>query len=104
MLAETIGGDFSPIRLQRRNGRIAGRKTGEPALDDVLERRIVVASGPWRVEARIIRQFRHVHRLDHLVPLIRHYHDRDKFVASVSEHSSRPAVRMERARALWSER
>jgi hypothetical protein len=30
------------FRLQRRNGRIAALKTTEPALDNVLERGIVV--------------------------------------------------------------
>src|SRR5262245_50755382 len=92
------------LRFQRRDGRVAARKAAEPALDDVLERRIVVASRPRRVEARIIGQLRHVHRFDHLLPLIRHHHDRDEFVVSVSEHSSGPAVRMKRARALRSER
>src|SRR5215467_7660567 len=92
------------LRFQRRDGRVAARKTAEPALDDALERRIVVASRPRRVEARIIRQFGHIHRLDHLVPLIGHHHDRDELLAPVSEHSGGPAVRMERARALGSKR
>src|SRR5262249_10666499 len=52
--------------LQRRDSRIAARKAAEPALNDVPERHIVVASPLRRIEARIIRQFRHVHRLDHL--------------------------------------
>jgi len=74
-----------------------GRKAAEPALDDVLERHIVVASGARRVEARIMLQFWHVHRLDHLLPLIRHHHDRDELFAPVSEHSSWPTVGMKRA-------
>src|SRR5260370_7103879 len=40
------------FRLQRRNGRIAARKTAEPALDDVLERGIVVPSPPPPSEPR----------------------------------------------------
>src|SRR5262245_12146682 len=43
------------LRLQRRDSRIAARKAAEPVLNDVLERRIVVASPPRRIEARIIR-------------------------------------------------
>src|SRR5262249_61364597 len=45
------------FRLQRRDSRIAARKAAEPALDDLLERRIGVASPPWRVEAAIIPPF-----------------------------------------------
>src|SRR5262245_66018999 len=41
------------FRFQRHDGRLAARKTAEPALDDVLERRVIVASGPRRVEARM---------------------------------------------------
>src|SRR4029077_15513782 len=65
---------WSPCMCEIRTGR----KAAEPALDDVLERHIVVASGARRVEARIMLQFWHVHRLDHLLPLIRHQHDRDE--------------------------
>src|SRR5262249_36565186 len=92
------------LRLQRRDSRIAARQPAHPALNDLLEPLIIVPFPLRRIEARILRQFRNVHRLDHLVPLLRHPHDRAEFVAPVSEPSSRPAVRMERARALWSER
>src|SRR6516162_11753528 len=42
------------FRFQRRDGRVAAGKTTKPALDDGLERSVVVASGARRVEARII--------------------------------------------------
>src|SRR5262245_65596540 len=54
------------LRLQRRDRRIAARKAAEPALNDVLERRIVVASPPRGIEARILRQFPYVPCRQHL--------------------------------------
>jgi hypothetical protein len=80
------------LHFQRRDDRITARKTAEPALDDVLKRHNVVASRPRCVEAGIIRQFRHVHRLDHLLPLMRHHHDCDEVFASASKNSRWSAV------------
>src|SRR5262244_2460085 len=62
---------WHPLRFQGSNGRIAAWKTTEPSLDDLFERCVVVSPRPRRVEAGIIRQLRHVHRFDHLLPLIR---------------------------------
>src|SRR6516225_2849325 len=90
-----------PFRLQCGHCLLATFELYQPVLDDSLERFIIVASRSWVPKTNIVGQLRHVHRLSHLRPLIRHHHDRDKFIVATTKNASGAAVGMKRAHAWW---
>src|SRR6516165_4730046 len=85
------------FRLERGDCLLAAFELCQPVLDDGLECFIIVASRSWVPKTNVVCQLRHVHRLRELHPLIRHYHNRNKFIVAATKNASGTAIRMKGA-------
>src|SRR5215469_14733398 len=85
------------FRLQCSHCLLAAFKLCQPVLDDGLERFIIVTPRSWVPKTNVLSQLWHVHRLRHLWPLIRHHHNRDKFIVATAKNSGGTAIRMKGA-------
>src|SRR5579875_240443 len=86
--------------FQRRQCGVARRESGEPILQDLFQRLVVVASRVSIAKTRIGGQFRHSQGLDELGPLMGQDGYIDVLVVAILEDSRRTAARMLRPIAL----